>query len=314
LAALSRNLTGAGYGVLSLRNSAVGTIQPSTLSVDRTYTLPDATGTIALTSNLLSYVPYTGATTDLNLGSNNFTVLGKVGINTITPKTYSVLTTNGQLIGLNNIAVDLGQSYRFNNYFNTGTGTDRTISTGWSGTISLDQSGAGLTFLTSSSSITADNNVTNTPRMYITGAGNVLINSGVDDTKNKLQVNGSAAFKSAVSITSNNLPTYYGITSYAAQDNSTVTLSTILPNLAYSGTFISLQVQIVATDGGGLINSSIYLCSRTDLNVWTNTLVSTTGVVVPYTFTFGGTGAAPTLAITNATYIYKSVGYQILMR
>jgi len=62
LAALSRNLTGAGYGVLSLRNSAVGTIQPSSLTVDRTYTLPDATGTIALTSNLSSYLPLTGGT------------------------------------------------------------------------------------------------------------------------------------------------------------------------------------------------------------------------------------------------------------
>jgi hypothetical protein len=37
----------------------------------QTYTFPNASGTLALTSNLSSYVPYTGATTNVNLGSNN---------------------------------------------------------------------------------------------------------------------------------------------------------------------------------------------------------------------------------------------------
>ena len=69
LASLSRNLTGAGYGVLSLRNSANGTIQPSTLSVDRTYTLPDATGTIALTSDLSAYLPLAGGTMSNTINS-----------------------------------------------------------------------------------------------------------------------------------------------------------------------------------------------------------------------------------------------------
>jgi len=40
------------------------------LSATRTFTLPDASGTIALTSNLSSYVPYTGATADVDLGVN----------------------------------------------------------------------------------------------------------------------------------------------------------------------------------------------------------------------------------------------------
>lgn len=35
------------------------------------WTLPDATGTVALTSNLASYVPYTGATANLNLGTRD---------------------------------------------------------------------------------------------------------------------------------------------------------------------------------------------------------------------------------------------------
>ena len=37
----------------------------------QTFTFPSASGTIALTSNLSSYVPYSGATTDLNLGLFN---------------------------------------------------------------------------------------------------------------------------------------------------------------------------------------------------------------------------------------------------
>jgi hypothetical protein len=41
-----------------------------TLNVNRTYQMPDASGTLALTSNLSSYVPYTGATADVNLGVN----------------------------------------------------------------------------------------------------------------------------------------------------------------------------------------------------------------------------------------------------
>lgn len=41
-----------------------------TNNTTRVYTLPDASGTLALTSNLSSYVPYTGATTNVDLGSN----------------------------------------------------------------------------------------------------------------------------------------------------------------------------------------------------------------------------------------------------
>ena len=48
---------------------------------NREYTLPDASGTIALTSNLGGYVPYTGATSNVDLGSyilsaNNLTANG----------------------------------------------------------------------------------------------------------------------------------------------------------------------------------------------------------------------------------------------
>jgi hypothetical protein len=55
---LQINLEGGGYNSLNFASTSVG----------NTYTFPNATGTIALTSNLSSYVPYTGATANVNLG------------------------------------------------------------------------------------------------------------------------------------------------------------------------------------------------------------------------------------------------------
>jgi hypothetical protein len=44
----------------------------NTNTADRVYTLPNATGTIALTSDLSSYVPYTGASSNVNIGANSY--------------------------------------------------------------------------------------------------------------------------------------------------------------------------------------------------------------------------------------------------
>jgi hypothetical protein len=104
LASLSRNLTGSGYGVLSLRNGAIGTIQPLTLGVDRTYYLPNANGTIALTNDLTGYV--TLATIQTISGSKTF--------------------TNSLIVGDTSTVVftEIGQ-----NYIDIHNGND--ISTGW---------------------------------------------------------------------------------------------------------------------------------------------------------------------------------------
>ena len=50
------------------------------LTATRTFTLPDLSGTIALTSNLSAYVPYTGATGAVNLGDNTLNA-GNININ-----------------------------------------------------------------------------------------------------------------------------------------------------------------------------------------------------------------------------------------
>jgi hypothetical protein len=58
------NVSGLSYSqTLSFSNNAA----------NHTYTFPDATGTVALTSDLASYVPYTGATGAVNLGTYGLT-------------------------------------------------------------------------------------------------------------------------------------------------------------------------------------------------------------------------------------------------
>jgi hypothetical protein len=102
---------------------------------------------------------------------------GNVGIGTPTPKTYSSLTTQGQLISLNNIGIDYGQSFRLNNYYNSGTGTDRTISSGYAASIGLDQSGGAMVFQMSTTCAAGDNNITTKERIRLTCNGTVLINN-----------------------------------------------------------------------------------------------------------------------------------------
>ena len=60
----------------TFRTTGVATFGSTLSNGTFTYTLPGATGTLALTSDipsLVGYVPYTGATTNLNLGSFNLT-------------------------------------------------------------------------------------------------------------------------------------------------------------------------------------------------------------------------------------------------
>jgi hypothetical protein len=82
---------------LLLRNAA-NTFNGSftnTNTADRIYTLPNATGTVALTSDLSGYVPYTGASSNVNLGANSlFTTTLGVGISSSLSSTAQIRGTS----------------------------------------------------------------------------------------------------------------------------------------------------------------------------------------------------------------------------
>jgi hypothetical protein len=58
---------------LGILNSTFTTTIGASLTANRTITIPDASGTLALTSNLSSYVPYTGANANVDLGAFSLT-------------------------------------------------------------------------------------------------------------------------------------------------------------------------------------------------------------------------------------------------
>ena len=117
------------------------------------------------------------------------TASGNVGIGTTSPKSYGALTISGQTIGLSNIAVDINQAFKFNNYYSSSAGSDKTISTGYAGSVGFDNSVGALTFSTSSSSVAADGNIVTSERMRILANGNVGI--GTSSPSQKLEVNGN---------------------------------------------------------------------------------------------------------------------------
>lgn len=66
--------TRAGWDFKAPAATYYATLLLSSLTANRTYTLPDASGTLALTSFVTGgYVPYTGATASLNLGTYSLT-------------------------------------------------------------------------------------------------------------------------------------------------------------------------------------------------------------------------------------------------
>jgi hypothetical protein len=89
---------GAAYEIIN--TNALGTVQSTLVNaatVSRVWTLPNATGTIALTSDIPSlagYVPYTGATTNVDLGAFNLTTPKIIGGTTPTTKIEYVAGTN----------------------------------------------------------------------------------------------------------------------------------------------------------------------------------------------------------------------------
>jgi len=129
------------YSKLSFNNAA-----------DYTYTFPNASGTLALTSNLSSYVPYTGATANVNLGTFDLTadvITGTTGsfASSGGSDTFAINHSSGSGIALNITKGGNGEGLYINK--TSGSGNALTVI----GSTSLGAlSGTSATF---SSSVTA---------------------------------------------------------------------------------------------------------------------------------------------------------------
>ena len=86
-----------------------------------TYTLPSATGTLALTSNLSAYLPLTGGTLTGALSGTSATFSGNFGVGTASPSVYTNLNTitingtNGSVIDFKTGEVLYGELYSLAN-------------------------------------------------------------------------------------------------------------------------------------------------------------------------------------------------------
>ena len=102
-------ISGYANGLFICPNSGTGYYLVFPTSSSYVYTFPAATGTLALTSNLSSYVPYTGATADLNTGnfsifSNYLDLKNALRLNGDTYNGAIVMTSNkgGQIYATTN--------------------------------------------------------------------------------------------------------------------------------------------------------------------------------------------------------------------
>ena len=133
-------------------------------NTSRTYTLPDASGTLALTSNLSSYVPYTGATANVDLGANNLTAnyltsgnivfwkgtgsgLGNIGLGRIVPLGQN---TTGQ------VNIGIGENALF---FNTTGSNNIALGGSANGNNTTGSSNIGIGSSANYANTTASNNI-----------------------------------------------------------------------------------------------------------------------------------------------------------
>ena len=269
-------------------------------STSYAYTFPNNSGTLATVANLSSYLPLTGGTLTGTLNGTRADFSNRLNVNGATDDGTTALNVTGNAKFSSTVTAQGGASSGFVLNYNTDAS-----SRSWS--ILNDQVAFGDFQIQQSTTQTGGTRAT---KFYISSGGNILINSTTDDTVNKLQVTGSAKITSSLSIGS----TSHATVSVSNQDTSTINLSTIFPTINFVN-FISLQLQIVSTNGGTTnYNSSIINCARNGNTTWSYSLVSSVGTANIITITFGGTQTAPTIALSGSTFSLFSVIYQIIVR
>jgi hypothetical protein len=149
----------------------------NSLTGPQNYTLPDATGTLALTSNLSSYLPLSGGTLSGILIS---TVTSNYFLSAVSATTSEIFARIGNSASFMSIGCESSVG-----------GNIVTNSSAYAAVFSQ--------FYNKPIQFATNNVVVQT----ITGSGNVLIGSTTDDTVNKLQVTGSIKVTGASNLTGN---------------------------------------------------------------------------------------------------------------
>jgi hypothetical protein len=283
---LNVNFPAGGYNSLNFASTSVG----------NTYTFPNATGTIALTSDIPSltgYVPYTGATANVNLGTFDLTA--------------DALTTD--IANVNQLKAVGSSGISFNS--NSGTQVALMGAGGGAGTTFYGGIiGTSATF----SSLTSG---------YITRAGTsgILQNSLIYDTGTRIAIGGTSATDGVLTvqsdsgqfcIQSNTTPAkqlqigydHVANNSYLQSLNQGVAFTTLI--LQPSGGNVGIGTSTtnakldIKTSGNGLSFSSSYISS--DNSVYGNALlISHSDGITRLMSTYVGTGINSNLTFWTTT-------------
>lgn len=160
------------YGKSNTNTTKVyyGMIEPTVFTANRTYTLPNASGTIALTSNLDGYLPLTGGTLTgaLTINHNNGLV-----VQTDTGSSIALRKANGEAGEYLSVDVHDAKNNYTTSVFDYYTG-NKNIVFGTHSTNMLNFYGQNAVFYTGTS-YTGDSGTPYTERMRILKSGNVNI-------------------------------------------------------------------------------------------------------------------------------------------
>ena len=250
----------------------------SLLTADRTFTLPDASGTLALTSDIPSltgYVPYTGATANVNLGTFDLTadvITGATGsfASNGGSNTFAINHSSGSGIALNITKGGSGEGLYINK--TSGSGNAATI-IGTLNATTLVKSGG-----TSSQYLMADGS-TSTLTNPVTGTG---LNGAIPKfTTTGSTIGSSIIFDSGTQIGINTLsPSFTLDVNGTARVNGVLTLSSTISNGTHTYTLPSATGTLALTSQltNGTV-TSVGLSSATSGVTIGSTPITTSGTI-----------------------------------
>jgi hypothetical protein len=291
----------------------------SAATSNRSIVVPDASGTLALTSDLASYVPYTGATANVNLANYSLTSSRinipkngvSAGILNFTPSSQGAFSTETSIIALGDAALGFG--------FNPTAGTKSFLLTAnnitvgalrtfdlpdASGTLALTSNLSDYVTLATTQTITGSKTFSASPSINVVGQASLSI---LSSTGNSALILGyvNNVLKGTIDISATEFKLISAIDNILKfQSNANFRASLIFSNSAdYSYTFpnatgtLALTSAIPANPVGGT-GTANYLSKFTAASTIANSNIYDNGTNV----VFGGTGvttANPTVVMQN---------------